>query len=261
MTDEAAPLPVEPVSPRKVRRGSGNQKAWLRTARVFDLASFQRLREQGAGAKRIARALDTAVGTAQDLMRGKHWQQTPEKVRIFNRARGGSIDPETGMPTPNDLIRFGPRQQGVANAAAKREDGEKDLRQLIADTGASPNTVSEAMRRILALGGVEMDLPVKADTKHFQDEIDRKLARALALLDDTVMATATPGDLTRLVSMLIEKRALLRGEPTAIVRNEQRGSLDKVAALLLGELQRRGIKLPGDDARLIEGNVSTGTGG
>jgi hypothetical protein len=61
----------------------------------------------GLGAKKIGRALSTTVATAQKLMRGVHWQMQPEKVREFNRAKGASIDPETGVPTANDLAKFG----------------------------------------------------------------------------------------------------------------------------------------------------------
>lgn len=225
-----------------VSLGSGNRAAWLRNARVIDLLAFGRLREAELGAKRIARALNSTVSTAQKLMNGLHWQQTPEKVRLFNKARGGSIDAETGVPTPEDLAKFGGAYEGPTRHDTQ---GEKDLREIVESSGIAPQFIEDTVRRMKLLSGMLQtgDLPGKPDTKFFQDAFDEKLKLALACLDPVAIASASVSDLTRLTSMLTEKRALLRGEPTAIVRNEQRGGLDKVAALLLEEVKRRGITL------------------
>lgn len=213
---------------------------WLDSARVTDMEAFKRLREAGLGAKRIGRALGTTVATSQKLMSGRHWQQDAEKVRIFNKAKGGSIDPETGVPTAADLAKFG---GAYAQPLASDSQGDKDLRELIETAGIAPQYIEDTVRRMKLLsGGLKSgDLPGKPDTKFFQDAFDEKLKLALACLDPVAIASASVADLTRLTSMLTEKRALLRGEPTAIVRNEQRGGLDSLAQLLLAEVKKRGI--------------------
>ncbi len=55
-----------------------------------------------------------------------------------------------------------------------------------------------------------------------------------------VIANATARDLSSMLGMAIEKRQLLRGEPTAITRFEDIRKLDDVAELLDRELKRRG---------------------
>lgn len=233
--------------PQRFRSGAckpnTRKLVWLDSARVLDIAAYQRLRDAGLGGKKISKALGTTLATAQKLMSGTHWQQTPDKVRLFNKARGGSLNPETGQPTPDDLAKF-----GVPFAGPTKHDtqGQKDLRQIVEATGISPALIEETVRGLRILSGAvqEGDLPDKVDTKWHQDSIDQTLGRIMTLLRDPVkMGAASYADLTRAANMLYEKRALLRGEPTAIVRNEQRGGLAEVAALLLKEVGRRGIDL------------------
>lgn len=226
-----------------VKAAPAKKVVWLLSARVMDLETFQKLRDAKLGARKISRALGTTVATAQKLMSGTHWQQTPEKVRIFNKARGGSLDPETGQPMADDLAKF-----GVPHSLPTRHDsqGEKDLRAMVESTGVAAGLLDETVRGLRLLSGAmeEGDLPEKVDTKWLQDSLDTTLGRIMTLLRDPVkLASASYADLTRAGNMLYEKRALLRGEPTAIVRNEQRGGLDTVARLLLAEVERRGITL------------------
>lgn len=246
---EILPTPAGAARRDKARSGASRSNpkhknvVWLASARVIDLTAYQRLRDEGLGAKRIGRALGTTMATAQKLMNGVHWQQNPERVRLFNKMKGGSLDPETGQPTAADLAKFGAVYSG--HVAGHDSQGEKDLRQLVESAGVSSSNVDQATRRLRLLSGAakEGDLPGKVDTKWLQDSIDQTLGTIMTLFDPVTLAGASVADLTRAANMMFEKRALLRGEPTAIVRNEQRGSLDAVAAILLKEAQRRGIDL------------------
>ena len=47
------------------------------------------------------------------------------------------------------------------------------------------------------------------------------------------------------ISAFVEKRALLRGEPTQIVTHEQRQKLDDLLPELIKEAKRRGITIEG----------------
>lgn len=226
---------------KRAAQTKARRVAWLRAARVIDLPAMTRLLATGVGAKRLSRALGTTVATAQKLMAGTHWQQSPDKVAEFNRFHGASLAPD-GTPTAKDLEKHGGKYK---LAISQDSEGDKDLRRMIEDAGVAPAHLDEAMRRLKLLGGALTvgDLPGKPDTKYFQEQFDEKLKLALACLDPVTVASMTGEGLTRMVSMLVEKRALLRGEPTAIIRNEQRGGLDKVAALFLAEAARRGIAL------------------
>lgn len=232
-------------APDRLRSGvtPANQKhrkmAWLISARVIDMEALKRLTDAGLGAKKISRALSTTVATAQKLMRGVHWQQQPERCREFNRAKGASIDPATGVPTANDLAKF-----GGAYALPKAQDsqGEKDLRAIVESVGVPAHMVEETMRKMRVLAGAAEtgDLPAKVDTKFLQDMVDNRLGVLLTVMDPVTLAGASLADQTRAANMLFEKRALLRGEPTQIVRTEHRVGLDKVMGMLMEEAKRRG---------------------
>ncbi len=60
------------------------------------------------------------------------------------------------------------------------------------------------------------------------------------------MATASYQEKVRAWALLIDKRQLLRGEPTAIMRVQDIRKLDEVGALLKSELERRGLVIEGE---------------
>jgi hypothetical protein len=95
--------------------------------------------------------------------------------------------------------------------------------------------------RLLAGAEQSGDLPQKVDTKWLQDTVDQRLGLILTVMDNVTMAGASLADLTRAANMLFEKRALLRGEPTQIVRSEHRVGLDKIGVMLMAELGKRGV--------------------
>lgn len=229
----------------KVKRSAAakhKRLAWLRSARVLDLDAFRRLRGQGAGSRRVARAMGIPLTSAVNLVAGTHWQQDPEKVGEFNRFHDASVDVATGVPTARDLEKHG---RPDARPKASDSDGTKDLRRIAEDAGVPQQLVATAMRRqrILAGAWAAGDLPASVDTKWLQDSVDQTLGVIMTLMDPVTLAGASLADLTRAANVLFEKRALLRGEPTSIVRNEHRGGLDKLAELLLGEVQRRGVQI------------------
>ncbi len=55
-----------------------------------------------------------------------------------------------------------------------------------------------------------------------------------------IIANASFRDLSSMLGMSIEKRQLLKGEPTAITRFQDIRKLDEVAEMLNSELKRRG---------------------
>ena len=74
-------------------------------------------------------------------------------------------------------------------------------------------------------------------------DIDVTLAKALYFLrhNEMAMAEAKVSDLVRTVNTLIEKRQLLKGEPTQITKLQDVRKLDEIAKALHAEMERRGL--------------------
>ena len=92
-------------------------------------------------------------------------------------------------------------------------------------------------------------------TKDIVIGLEAKIDMALEYMDDTVFAKANLRDLSIALGILIEKRQLLRGEPTQILSTEERKTLDISIPLIVKEAQRRGmiIDMTPIDARSEEG--------
>lgn len=82
-------------------------------------------------------------------------------------------------------------------------------------------------------------------TQEILDMLGKNIHRALTYMDDKVMAEASFRDLALGTTAMIEKRALLRGEPTQIVSDHERKKLHELLPALIAEGQRRGITLEG----------------
>lgn len=82
-------------------------------------------------------------------------------------------------------------------------------------------------------------------TQEILDMLGKKIHLALTYMDDKVMAEASFRDLALGSTAMIEKRALLRGEPTQIVSDHERKKLHELMPLLLAEAQRRGVVIAG----------------
>lgn len=200
---------------------------------VVDIALFRRLRadDPKIGAKRLAKALGCGVGAAQSLMRGRHWQQDPAKVRLFNQYKHASLDEATGEPTAEDLATLGLTRAQKREAAKGLRAGSPSSTDLAVDAD------TEAVDGLVG----EDEPPMRLDTLYFQGEVDKALWKLGRAFSATKIAKMSGKEIASAWSALLEKRALLRGEPTAIVRSENRGSLEKVGALLLQEMARRGM--------------------
>ncbi len=76
----------------------------------------------------------------------------------------------------------------------------------------------------------------------FVSLLEEGALKALWLLvaDEAALKSLSGKELSTVAGGLLEKRQLLRGEPTAITRFEDIKKLDEVAELLNAELQRRG---------------------
>lgn len=109
-----------------------------------------------------------------------------------------------------------------------------------------PKTVSDSLMRRLRLKYTGALTEVRSlKTGEILDIINKKIHLASFYLDDKAMAEASARDLMLGMSALIEKRQLLRGEPTQIISDVQRKKLNELVPLLIAEGQRRGITIEG----------------
>ena len=87
-------------------------------------------------------------------------------------------------------------------------------------------------------------------TQEILDLLNRRIHLGLQYLDDKVMAEASARDIMMGLGIMIEKRQLLRGEPTQIISDHERKKLHELVPELLKEAQRRGITIEGTAERI-----------
>jgi len=126
----------------------------------------------------------------------------------------------------------------------------------IIDAATEPEAlmkVSDAMKVAGLPEGVRISLLRRLKSKYFGavteirnlktqeilDMLGKKIHLALSYMDDKVMAEASFRDLALGSTAMIEKRALLRGEPTQIVSDHERKKLHELLPALIAEQQRR----------------------
>lgn len=104
-----------------------------------------------------------------------------------------------------------------------------------------PDRVSEAMLKRLRVKFFGAVHEVKAlKTAEIVRTIEEKIDMIRFYLDDKVMAEASARDLMLGFGVLVEKRQLLRGEPTQIVSDHERKKINELVPLLIQEARRRG---------------------
>jgi len=78
-------------------------------------------------------------------------------------------------------------------------------------------------------------------TKDILVGLESKIEMALDYMDDSTFAKANLRDIAITLGILIEKRQLLRGEPTQILSVEERTQLNISIPLIIKEAKRRGM--------------------
>lgn len=117
------------------------------------------------------------------------------------------------------------------------------------DLGLSPVMMQRLIARSQARAGVGIDPALrKITTAQILERIDDKIARAFDWLDDAAMAMSSAKDLSVMTGVLIDKRAMLKGETAEAPSAAVRAKLVELLPALQAELSRRM-----DAAKVIEG--------
>ncbi len=109
--------------------------------------------------------------------------------------------------------------------------------------GLKDSVVQGLMRRLRAQYG-----EVTAELKNLHSGqiaqmLTDKATMALGYIDEFSLAQSSAKDCAIIVGILLEKRQLLRGEPTQIISTEERQGLDELSKALIQESGRRGLTI------------------
>ncbi len=80
---------------------------------------------------------------------------------------------------------------------------------------------------------------LKLDDKELLALLDDGIARAFEVLDNFALGEASARDVATIIGILTDKRQILKGEPTAIVKFEDMRKLDEILEQVSKELKRR----------------------
>lgn len=129
------------------------------------------------------------------------------------------------------------------------------LREAYREAGIPIGTAEALIKRIRVryYGAITATRSLK--TQEILDLIGQKIHLALQYMDDKVMSEASFRDLALGTTAMIEKRQLLRGEPTSIISDHERKKLHELLPLAIAEAQRRGLTV---DGKVMERTVEPG---
>lgn len=141
----------------------------------------------------------------------------------------------------NDPEKFA----AVIDAATEPEAKLESIRKVFKDYGLPPIASDRLLRRIRHkyFGVVEATRSLKS--AEIVDALNHKIDLALRYMDDKTMSEASFRDLALGTTAMIEKRQLLRGEPTAIISDHERKKLHELLPAFIDEAKRRGITVEG----------------
>ncbi len=123
------------------------------------------------------------------------------------------------------------------------EDAVPMLKDALLALGMPEQGVARFVEAAIARASPLAELMVRPKTKDFVALIEDRAYLALKLLDPFAMLQASPRDRAIIASILLEKRQLLKGEPTQILGVEERAELDRVLPMLVREGQKRGMTI------------------
>lgn len=116
----------------------------------------------------------------------------------------------------------------------------------IAETyGIPKQTLQGLVKRMQVRQGRFISQVRDLRTIELKEMVGKKIHLLMEYLDDKVASEASARDLSMGIAQLLEKRQLLRGEPTAIISDHERSKLHELLPALIAEGVRRGISMDG----------------
>lgn len=194
---------------------------------IWDL--FRPISEGGQGKKKqeIASILEISVNVVSKTL-------TVIRKKLGVRAvRGDGMKIEETHPAK------------AAAAIDELTDPYSSVKDAMIASGLPESTVRALIKRLRVKYHGAVSEIRNLQTAELSDIIGKKIHLLSLYLDDKVASEASARDLAMAMAQLVEKRALLRGEPTQILSHEERKKLHEVLPLAIAEVQRRGLTIPG----------------
>lgn len=141
-------------------------------------------------------------------------------------------------------------------AAAVLDAGTEPLQKIrdACEAAGLPPVASMALLRRMRIKFAGLTQELRAlKTNEILDLLDKKIHLGLHYLDDVAFAGASGRDIMLGLGVMIEKRQLLRGEPTQIISDHERKKLHELMPALIAEAQRRGaVTVDGKTGEILE---------
>ena len=200
---------------------------------------------------------------------------TPKQQRIWDMKQAGKTRPQIAaelgisVPVVGKQIAACYKKQGIVKKPGDSGEGGRRVEHqnpekaaALIDAITEPEAlqkVSDAMKAAGMPERVRTEMVRRLKVKYFGavteirnlktseilDMLGKRIHLAMTYMDDKVMAEASFRDLALGTTAMIEKRNLLRGEPTQIVSDHERKKLHELLPALIEEGKRRGITVEG----------------
>lgn len=111
------------------------------------------------------------------------------------------------------------------------------------DCGLDPGQMSRLLSRVRAKYQPVLSELKTVKAGELVNLLEDRAYRALEYLDDFALAKSSAKDLAIVAGIMLEKRQLLKGEPTHILSTTERMSMSELVPLLVQEAEKRGLTL------------------
>jgi hypothetical protein len=142
---------------------------------------------------------------------------------------------ETEMTSPSS------EEEALVTALDACADPYKSLATVAAEAGIPESAIKRLVDRIKSKFQPVISEMKTVQTSELTRMLDDRAYRALSYLDDFALSAASAKDLAIVAGIMLEKRQLLRGEPTHILSQTERASMNELGQMLMKELSRRKI--------------------
>lgn len=183
--------------------------------------------------------IGSALGCSANVVR-------KQLTTIYKKLGISGGTPEVSKQRTTEFAK--PEQAAVLVDAAS--DPFADITRAIKESGLPVSTGEAFLRRLRMRHGKVIQVSKDLKTQDLLRMLNQRIELALEYMDEKVISEASFRDLAMGTTAMIEKRALLRGEPTQILSDHERKRLHELLPIVIAEAQRRGLDIAGE-SRII----------
>lgn len=179
-----------------------------------------------------------------------------KSVKVIRKKLGlGLVDGRKEIEDDYHPVRVAAALDAASDVISKtQKEAIERVNASLKEAGIPDRVSAATVKRMLVKYAGVVTVKKQINTNEILKTINEELHLISSYIDDKVVSEASLRDLAMAKAALIEKRALLRGEPTQIVSDLERKHLNELLPLLSLEMQRRGITIQGEivDAEPIQ---------